>query len=522
MDKSKVNRIVVLGGGSAGFLAALGIKKRLAGAEVVVVRSTKIGVVGVGEGTIPSVMQYLHRYLGFDRFELYSDVLASPKLGIHYLWGPRPYFNYSFTGQLTRPHQALPHPRGYYCADDFSAADLNSSMMNADKMCIRMPNGKIRFNANHAYHLQNARFVDFLERKADEFGIEKIDAILQDVVQDESGIKSLVLDNGQTVSADLFVDASGFRAELIGQVFNEPFVDFSNALYCDSAVVGGWERTTETYHPYTTAETMNAGWCWRIEHDDLVNRGYVFSSKFLSEDEAVAEYKEKNPLANVVKVIRFRSGVYRRSWVKNVVAIGNSLGFVEPLEATAIGMICDSVVRLVAALRSSGREILELQQRLYNEATYENWIIIRDFLAMHYKFNSRIDSPFWRAAMADVEVGDAQLYVDYYKQVGPDFSMLDTQLKRDFFSAEGYLVMLLGQQVPFKRQIDISKAEQDQWKKFRNNLDVQISAGIDVPQFLEIARSDDPRDYFARDATLEMDARQHFVENEKVGQLNWH
>src|SRR5690606_13296003 len=123
-------------------------------------------------------------------------------------------------------------------------------------------------------------------------------------------------------------------SELIGQVLNEPFVSFSNALFCESAVVGGWERTDDPYHPYTTAETMNAGWCWRIDHDDLINRGYVFSSKFISDDEAVDEFKKKNPLANVAKVIRFRSGTFRRSWVKNVVAVGNAVGFVEPLEST--------------------------------------------------------------------------------------------------------------------------------------------------------------------------------------------
>src|SRR4030095_17204289 len=119
-----------------------------------------------------------------------------------------------------------------------------------------------------------------------------------------------------------------------------PFVDFSNALFCDRAVIGGWARSTEPILPYTTCETMDAGWCWQIEHEQFINRGYVYGSRFLDEDAARTEFLRKNPkIANEPRVVKFRSGRYARSWVGNVVAIGNASGFVEPLEATALGVI---------------------------------------------------------------------------------------------------------------------------------------------------------------------------------------
>lgn len=521
-----VRKIVVMGGGSAGFLAALGIAKGLPAAELVVVRSTKMGVIGVGEGTIPSVVQFLHRFLDVDFSTFQRAVQPSIKLGIKYLWGRRPFFHYTFSPQLERRHPKFPYAKGYFCKDDFEFADLNSALMRHDKVCLVGPDGKPRFNPNFAYHMENRRLVDFFESLSDERGIAKIDAVVEDVVVGPDGIESLRLDDGQTLTGDLFIDCSGFHSELLGKALAEPYVDFSNALFCDRAVVGGWSRSDEDrYHPYTTAETMDAGWAWQIEHDEIVNRGYVFCSGFLSDQEAMDEFCRKNPKVSSPKVIRFRAGVYRRTWVKNVVAIGNAAGFVEPIEATAIGVICDSVSRLVRGLSASNMRLLDIQRTIFNRIVSRNWEIIRDFLALHYKFNDRLDTPFWAHCQQEVDLGEAGELVDYYRAVGPDFGFLKIELKRDFFTAEGYLAMLLGQSVPYDREVQIDDALAGQWTTFKQDLTNAALNGAGMEQYLAALRSPRPS---AAMTTAKGGARARANEmigaggEAEPGELNWH
>lgn len=514
-----VRRIVVVGGGTAGMLSAIAMRKKFpAEIDVVVVRSTRLGVIGVGEGTIPSVVQFLHNFLGIEHRELHQRAEPSIKLGIRYLWGSRPYFNYTFSSQLVRPGEWFEYPNGYYCDEDFRFANVSAALMEHDRVWLRRGDGRPAFNTNFAYHFENRKFVAYLEDLADQLGIPKIDDVVDEVLQDESGISELVLESGQRVKGDLFLDCSGFPSLLLGQALGESTVDFGNALFCDRAVVGGWDRTDEPYHPYTTAETMDSGWCWRIEHDDIVNRGYVFCSQFISDEQAIEEFRKKNPRTRDPRVIRFPAGARRRLWVRNVVAIGNSAGFVEPLEATAIGMICDSILSLVKALKASNFQVVPIQRDVFNRTQFENWEIIRDFLALHYKFNHRLDTPFWQAARHDVDLGEAQEFADYYQAVGPDFGLLTQRLKRDFFSAEGYLAMLVGQQVPYQSTIQISQHQRDKWKLYLANLDTQARNGVPMMEYLQWARTSD----------LPLDALKGGSVPRRVGtpslegQLNWH
>ena len=227
----------------------------------------------------------------------------------------------------------------------------------------------------------------------------------------------------------------------------------------------------------------------------------------------------------MAKVIEFDSGVRERTWVKNVISLGNSAGFVEPLEATAIGMICDGILRLVKALQASGNRNLPIQREIYNRITLKNWNIIRDFLALHYKFNDRLDTAFWKAAREDVDIGDAQHYVDYYRQVGPDFSILNTELKRDFFTAEGYLVMLLGQNVLYDRPTKITQEQRLAWNEFKYKIELVAKSGVDVPEFLKMARSPNAREIFKAGNQVKMGAEKRpprVGESMHSGELNWH
>lgn len=477
---SKVQKVVILGGGTAGLLCGLAFRQQLPGLDINVVRSKNLGVIGVGEGTIVSVVHFLHNFLGIDSKEFNAKVEPSIKLGIRYLWGERSKFNYTFSPQLTLPRPNLQFPSGYYCKDNFDFADMSSALIHHGKACLRTPQGDPALYGNFAYHLENKKLVDFLESKSDEVGLNKIDDLVVSVERGQNGVQAINLESGQRVEADFFIDCSGFRSELLGKTLGSERVDFSDALFCDRAVVGGWERTTEPYMPCTTAETMDAGWAWQIEHDEIINRGYVYSSRFISDEQAAEEFQQKNPKLGEVRVVPFPGGAYRETWKENVVALGNSAGFVEPLEATAIGMICDGILNVIRAFQSSGCRPMPAQRDQYNKLIFKNWEIIRDFLALHYKYNGRLQTPFWETARNEVSLGELSPLCEYYEQVGPDFSLLATDLKRDFFGAEGYLAMLVGQGVSYQRQVQPTDADLANWKSSLNAINLRARDGMGV------------------------------------------
>ena len=489
LPNEKIDKVTIVGGGTAGLLAAAAFRIHLHDKiKITLVRSTKLGVIGVGEGTIPSVVQFLHRFLGISHLELHAQAKPTIKLGIKYEWGRRPYFAYTFSGQLVNKIPGFQYAPGFYCNEDFRFANNSAAFMEHDTVCFRDSEGTPKIHPNFAYHFENKTLVEYLEKLTDQLGVAKIDDVVKFVEQDDSGVKALRLESDLRIDGDFFVDCSGFQSLLLGQAFSEPLIEFREALFCDRAIVGGWNRDEEPFHPYTTAETMDAGWSWRIEHDNWINRGYVFCSSFVSDEKAEVEFRNKNPKLEDVKIIPFPAGVRKNAWIKNVVALGNAVGFVEPLEATSIGIICDGILSLVNSIRSSNYRIVDAQRKAYNRIHFENWEIIRDFLALHYKYNDRIDTPFWRAANQDVQLGKIQALVDYYREVGPDFGLLKVDLKRDFFGAEGYLVMLVGQCVEHGSSICLTDFEKVKWRSYIESLNARAKNGVPMKEYLSYSR----------------------------------
>ena len=228
-----------------------------------------------------------------------------------------------------------------------------------------------------------------------------------------------MLASGPTVAADLYVDCSGFASALLAKTLGEPFVSYKSSLFCDRAVVGGWERADEPIKPYTTCETMNAGWCWQIEHEMRINRGYVYGSDFISDTDAEAEFRAANPRIASTRIVKFVSGRYQRCWVKNVVAIGNSSGFVEPLEATALGVIGVYSSLLADMLVNCDREIRPCQVAHFNRYHARYWDGIRDFLAVHYRFNDRLRTPFWEHCLRHTELAGARRSSSISRRTAP-------------------------------------------------------------------------------------------------------
>lgn len=485
-----IEKVIILGAGSAGLIAALSLKRKIPKLEVRIVRDPDIGVIGVGEGTTPNFPEHLFNYLGIKRKRFYELAEPTWKLGIRFLWGPRGSFNYTFAKQLDLQWQGLKMPNGYYCDEEFLDMDLPSSLMDEGKAFARQANRAPDVQGWHAFHIENHKLVETLETIAKESGVIFTDGKMTGAERGPEGIKTIHLADGRKLEADFFVDASGFGSELLGKALEEPFDSFGKTLFCDRAVVGGWERGDEPVLPYTTAETMDNGWCWQIEHEHHINRGYVYCSEMTSDDEAIEEFRRKNPkVPESPRIVRYRSGCYKRMWVDNVVAIGNAGGFVEPLEATAIMTVCSHCVILVDFLKHAMLEPTESIRDLYNETTGSTWRDIRDFLGLHYKLNTAMDTPFWKRCQEETDLSGIQELLDFYHDNGPTgFCRHRMATSMSDFGIEGYLVMLVGNQAPHRKPYQAGKAEQKLIKQRKALYRQQARKGIGVQEALGYVR----------------------------------
>ena len=471
-------------------MTALTLKRKLPQLAVRVVRSPDIGIIGVGEGTTAVFPRHFFEYLKMKPRDFYAEAEPTWKMGIRFLWGPRKEFFYTFSFEFEKKLPQLLRSNGYYYSDEFPWLGQASAFMAQDKVFPRRPDGLPQFHNNHAFHIENKTFVRWLENRCREHEVTITDATVKAEPGGE-GIAALVTETGERLTADLFVDASGFRSELLGRALGEPFFSYEDSLFCDRAVVGGWPRTDEPILPYTVAETMDAGWCWRIDHEHLVNRGYVYCSRFLNDDAAREEFLRKNPkVAAPTRVVKFRSGRYARSWVGNVVAVGNAAGFVEPLEATALQVICIEASTLADALLDSLGQPTPTLVKLYNRYNGDQWDDIRNFLAIHYRFNTRLQTPFWRACQAEVALHGAQDIVDWYRENGPS-ALAGVALVHpsNSFRIDGHLALLAGQKVPHDKPYDPPPAERDFWRQHCQNLAAEARRGMSSEEVLKAIRS---------------------------------
>ncbi|WP_367870540.1 tryptophan 7-halogenase [Luteolibacter sp. Populi] len=486
-----VRRVLVLGGGSAGLLAALTLKRLHPLLEVSLVYSSEIGVIGVGEGTTAVFPAHLFETLGISKEEFYAGAQPTWKQGIRFLWGPREEFFYDFEFQYDQRFEGLPKANGFYAASDCRDLSQAGALMARSRAFTTGPLGRPVIKGQYAFHIENHRLVSCLEGIARRSGIIMEDDTLDRAETADGKVTALHFKSGATRTADLYVDASGFRAELIGKALNESFKSFSDALFCDRAVIGGWQRTDEPIEPYTTAETMDHGWCWQIEHETVINRGYVYSSKFVSDEEAQAELLAKNPkISTEPRVVKFRSGRYERSWVGNVVAVGNASGFVEPLEATALAQVIYESRWLAESLRQTGLRPDETMIAGFNSIVAIAWDEIRDFLAYHYKFNTRRDTPFWQHCRAATSLGNYADLHALYEEVGPNPMLLIQALpaRPNIYGVEGFLAMLVGMQVPHRSQYQPSPEEFAVFQRHRDKLAGQAKGGVNVRQALDAIR----------------------------------
>ena len=396
--QQKFDRIVVVGGGSAGWMTALALVTGLKGrASVEVVESEEIGIVGVGEATFPSIRQY-NQLVGLDEATFMRATNATYKLGIRFCdWLARgkDYFHtFGHFGSLSgsqalwAQHRRMgaSHPLGEQCLPTVMAM----------KGRFLLPRDQAEFK--YAYHFDAVQYAAFLRQLALQRGARHTQGRIVVVERRaDGGVAAVTLDDGRRIEGDLFIDCSGFHALLLGKTLAEPFVDFSHWLPVDGAWACPCEKGGESLDPYTRATALEGGWAWRIPLQNRTGHGHVFSSRFIDADRAREQLLARldgKPLAEP-RLLRFQTGHRQRFWVHNVVAIGLSSGFLEPLESTSIYLIQDCIARLMVMLEA-GRPLDENDMALFNDGAARRFARIRDFIILHYCLTQRRDSELWR------------------------------------------------------------------------------------------------------------------------------
>lgn len=399
MAEQPVKRVVIAGGGTAGWIAAYALAKQLGGLlEITLVESDEIGTVGVGESTIPTARTF-HQYMGIDEADFVRATGSTFKLGISFEdWartGDRYIHSFGAIGRSTWMvdfHHFWLRARELGIAEDVGAYCLEHQAAVAGRFG---PSDQVPLN--YAYHLDAGLYGRYLRGLAEKAGVNRVQGKIGDIRQNgESGdIEALLLESGEAVEGDLFIDCTGFRALLIGKALGIGFEDWSHWLPTDSALAVQ-TRAVGPPHPYTRAIAHRAGWRWQIPLQHRVGNGLVYSSAHM-DDQAARQFLDQEIEGEVLiepRLIRFKAGYRRKVWVKNCIAIGLASGFVEPLESTSIHLIMIAVTRLLQVFPFRG--VSEAVAERFNLQSSREIEGIRDFIILHYRLNERGED-FWRA-----------------------------------------------------------------------------------------------------------------------------
>jgi tryptophan 7-halogenase len=401
----QIRSIVIVGGGTAGWMTAAALSKVLGRdyASITLVESDAIGTVGVGEATIPQI-NIFNRMLGIDEDEFVRRTKGSFKLGIQFVdWGKRgstyfhPFGAYgvnmegiSFHAFWLRLHQAGLAP----WIDDYS---IQAKAAEAGKFMRPVDAGNSPLsNITYAFHFDAGLYALYLREYAEAAGVVRKEGKITQVVQrgDDGFIEAVVLEDGTRIEADLFIDCSGFHGLLIEGTMKAGYTDWSHWLPCNSAVAVPCESVADIT-PYTRSTARNAGWQWRIPLQHRTGNGYVYCSDYISDEEAAATLLanlDGKPLADP-RFIKFTTGHRNQYWMKNCVAIGLSSGFMEPLESTSIWMIQTAIAKLLTMFPDKSFAPVDIGR--FNRVLKTETEEIRDFIILHYKVTQRDDTPFW-------------------------------------------------------------------------------------------------------------------------------
>jgi tryptophan halogenase len=451
---NRISSITVVGGGSAGWMAAAALATYLGrGATIRLIESEEIGIVGVGEASVPHMKLFNGQWLGIDEAEFVKRTQATAKLGIQFNdWarigdsyfhgfgaigksiGPLPF--HQFWLKLFLAGQAGPigdyspqtvmAPRGRFAPGDRGAAPQS-------------PLSDIAY----AYHFDAGLYARYLRELAERRGVRRIEGKIVGVNQraHDGFIDAVTLENGESVGGELFIDCSGFRGLLIEQTLQTGYVDWSHWLPCDRALAVP-SASVAPVTPYTRSTALGAGWQWRIPLQHRVGNGYVYSSRHISDEEAAATLLanlDGEPLGDP-RPLRFTTGMRKQCWNRNVVALGLASGFLEPLESTSIYLAQSGITRLLSLFPT--REPNPLLAERYNRESAFEYERVRDFLILHYHATERSDTPFWDDCRTMPIPDTLREAMDLFRIDGRYF-----RNGEDFFALPSWVQVMLGQRI---------------------------------------------------------------------------
>lgn len=464
--------IVIVGGGTAGWMTASHLKKALPGLDITLVESANIKTVGVGEATFSTVKLFFD-FLGLEEHEWMPHCNATYKLAIKFVnWRAdgghffHPFQRYDIVDGFNMGEWWLKLKKGeepfdYACFTIPAMCDAQRSPRYLDGRVFDDKvqeyftvdfRGKKNILAEHkvqypyAYHFDASLLAKFLEGYGTQRGVRRVvDDVAEVKLREDGGISHIVTKEHGEIHGDLFVDCTGFRGMLINQTLGEPFISFSESLLCDRAIALQVPKDIKKdgLNPFTQATALSSGWVWTIPLYGRTGTGYVYSSRFISPEDAEKEFRahlgpESDGLpANHIKM---RIGRCRNSWVKNCVAIGLASGFVEPLESTGIFFIQNGIEELVNHLPANGFE--EEAVRSYNRVVGDCIDGVRDFLILHYRTTDRNDNEFWRATKSLQVSDELEERFRLWKKRLPNARNINTKFHG--FDPYSYSVMLLG------------------------------------------------------------------------------
>jgi tryptophan 7-halogenase len=445
-DKA-IKKVVVLGGGTAGWMSAALLKKVLGAAiNIELVESETIGTIGVGEATIPPIRLF-NQVLGINEAEFIRETKATIKLGIKFdHWkniGDSYLHSFGVPGRSSafcQFHHYLKRAQQLGLKDNIWHYDLNALCAQAGKFAMINSKDPV-LELPHAYHFDAGLYAKFLRKFSEKMGVKRTEGLVEHVQQcaQTGNVQALILKNGIKIEGDLFIDCSGMRALLIADTLNTGFEDWSHWLTCDRALAVPSQRFEKTL-PYTRSIAHSAGWQWRIPLQHRNGNGLVYSSAHFNDEQA-----EELLLSNLdskaigeAKLFKYTVGRRKQQWHKNVIAIGLSSGFLEPLESTSIHLIQSAVVRLLHLFPHQG--ICAASVAEYNKQSKTEYEQIRDFIILHYHVNERTDSDFWQ----DLRNMSAPASLEHKIQLFKDNGKLFRE-QNDLFLEASWLQVMVGQ-----------------------------------------------------------------------------
>jgi len=485
VEHNKIKKVVIVGGGTAGWIAAASLSKLLGKTlDISLIESDDIPTVGVGEATIPTLLS-LHELLGINEQEFVAKTQGTFKLGISFEnWRDldQDYIHsFGFTGRdcwaagfqhfwLKGQQLGIAKGFGEYCPELVAARQ--------NKFAVAPKHG-----LNYAYHIDAGLYAKFLRELAEENGVIRQEGKVVDVGLDShSGfVNNVVLASGQVIEGDLFIDCSGFKGLLIEQALHTGYDDWSHWLPMNSAVAVQTESLGEPI-PYTRSIARDSGWQWRIPLQNRVGNGLVFCDRYLSDDEGISTLManiEGKPITEP-RVIKFKTGTRRKHWNKNVIAMGLSSGFIEPLESTSIHLIQRSITRLMQMFPYDG--IREPDIAEFNSQMDFEIINIRDFIILHYHVTNRKDTPFWRFCRS-MEIPDSlQHRIELFKQTGRVF-----QVPTELFGENSWTQVMLGQGlIPEQYHPIVNMMDDAELESFLSSIDQSVKSKVSqLPKHLD-------------------------------------